>query len=429
MAPVKERFSFSTLLAVIDQGLTSAVNLVIGLLFIAFGSKSDYGLYAQLFALAMLSQALYAALISSPWATLAPKHRPRRARSLAAHLFRLQLAVAAALGLFAFAALATLAYWAALPGLSVGVAAAFAALVPALWLREFAREFFFIQLRPSRALGVYALFAAVCLLPLGVAAVLQHVDSATVFSILAVACAVAGYWGLARARLSPLANHGHSRPALASTWRHSRWTLPSVVLSWSFGNAHLFVAAWVIGASASAELAAAKLLVMPAGVCVLGWSNMFLPFASRWLGRGEVRHLSRMLALSLIGLWLLIVTYAFTLWLGYDLLLAYLLGERYANLLPLALIWASYFMLEAAVVGNNWILAAAGEYRLLFFYACVNFAITLPVVVAATYAYGTRGTLAALLCAQIGQLILLRFHGVPRVKRLWTQAPSTTVHA
>lgn len=429
MAAVNERFSFSTLLAVIDQGLTSGVNLVIGLLFIAFGSKSDYGLYAQLFALVMLSQALYAALISGPWATLAPKHRPRRARSLAAHLFRLQLGVAAALGLLAFAALATLAHLAALPGLGVDVAAAFAALVPALWLREFAREFFFIQLRPGRALGVYALFAVVCLLPLATAAWLRHVDSATVFTVLAVACLVAGCWGLWRAHLSPLANHGRSRPALASTWRHSRWTLPSVMLSWGFGNAHLFVAAWVIGASASAELAAAKLLVMPAGVCVLGWSNMFLPFASRWLGRGEIRHLSRMLALSLIGLWTLILVYALTLSLGYDLLLAYLLGERYADLLPLALIWASYFMLEAAVVGNNWILAAAGEYRLLFYYACVNFVITLPIVFVATSAYGTRGTLAALLCAQVGQLILLRFHGVPRVKRIWSSPPSPIHHA
>jgi O-antigen/teichoic acid export membrane protein len=422
MASVNERFSFSTLLAVIDQGLTSGVNLVIGLLFIAFGSKSDYGLYAQLFALAMLSQALYSALISSPWATLGPKYRPRRARWLAAHLFRLQLGVAALLGMLAFAALTTLAPLIAPPELSLGVAAAFAALVPALWLREFAREFFFIQLRPAPALVVYALFAALCLLPLAAAAWAQHIDSATVFAVLALACAASGFWGLRRARLSPLANHGRSGPALASTWRHSRWTLPSVVLSWGFGNAHLFVAAWVIGAAATAELAAAKLLVMPAGVCVLGWSNIFLPYASRWLGRGELAHLGRMLAFSLLGLWSIILVYAVTLWLGYDMLLAYLLGEKYAGLLPLAMIWASYFILEAAVMGNNWILAAAGEYRLLFCYACVSFAITLPVIFVATHAYGTQGTLASLLCAQIGQLILLRGHGVPRIKREWARA-------
>lgn len=73
-------------------------------------------------------------------------------------------------------------------------------------------------------------------------------------------------------------------------------------------------------------------------------------------------------------------------------------------------------------MGNNWILAAAGEYRLLFCYACVSFAITLPVIFVATHAYGTQGTLASLLCAQIGQLILLRGHGVPRIKREWARA-------
>lgn len=421
MGTVGRRFSLAAIVGIVDQGLVSAANLAIGLVFIAFGDKTDYGIYVQLFALVMLSQSIQNALINGPWVTLGPKYQRRRSRALSAHLFRLQSIVSAALAGVGFIALLGAAYWLALPTLTTAVAVAFAVLIPGLWLREFARDFYFLRLQPERALAVYALSTGVILASLAVATVYWRINALMVLSILALSCWLSGLWGMHRARLAPFANHGRARPALAAAWIHSRWALPSVVLSWAFANSQLFVAASLLGATASADIAAARLLIMPAGVCVLGWSSIFLPNVSYWIDRGDFQRINKTLRFSLLGLWAIIIVYALILWAGYGFLLDFLLGDEYAGLLPLVGIWALYFMINAAVVGNNWILAAAGEYRLLFIYACATFAVTLPAMIAATWLFGTTGTLASLILAQAGQLGMLRGHGVLKVKQLWAR--------
>ncbi len=62
-------------IAIIDQAMLSALNLLIGLAIIRLGEKLDYGIYVQLFTLLLLAQSLQDAAINAPMVALAPQHR------------------------------------------------------------------------------------------------------------------------------------------------------------------------------------------------------------------------------------------------------------------------------------------------------------------------------------------------------------------
>ena len=79
---VGKPFWTHSLLSVVDQVLLSGLNFAVGMCLIRFGSKSDYGLYSQLFAASLFAVGLLEALIGSPLTTLAP-HMPAPQQALA----------------------------------------------------------------------------------------------------------------------------------------------------------------------------------------------------------------------------------------------------------------------------------------------------------------------------------------------------------
>ena len=421
MALVSREMLSGTAVSVIDQAMLSGLNLLIGLAIIRLGAKADYGIYVQLFTLMLLAQGVQDALINAPMVAMAPKGRQRRLRAICAHLFRLQFCMALAMG-----GVALLGLWLAagpldLQGLRHSVAVPFALAVIGQAAREYARDYSFLDLQPHRVLLIDTVYVAIVMLGLALGAVLGRLQVEWVFSAVAIGGMVAGWSGLARSGLRPLHNHGRGWQVLSEAWSLSRWALPSVVIWWVSNDAFLYIVAGLIGVLAAADVGAARLLLMPVGLCSVAWGNVYLPRASRWVGQRSFALVQRVAWWSCLGLAALIAVYLVVLLLAYPWLERWVLGEDYAGLQALAIAWAAYFAAAAFRNSGTQAMSAGARYRDMFWYTLVGMVITVPLLVAMTIQVGVTGAVWAQALVELIMGVVIWLHGWPRVKRSFAQ--------
>ncbi|MEC9408442.1 MAG: hypothetical protein VX549_14330 [Pseudomonadota bacterium] len=403
------------MLSLIDQAMLSATNFGIGLLFIRLASKSDYGLYAQFFGVLMLSQALQNAISNAPLVSLGPKLRGRRQRSLAAHLLRFQSLVSAAAGVAAIAVVSLLSGILSIAELTPMVGCSFAVALVGQWLREYARNFHFCIYRPGMALTTDAVYSVGVIAGLLTIASLDQFGTSTVLLTLGAASIVSGLIGLVLSGPKPLGMHGRAKPALARAWHVSRWTLPSVLLSWVSNNTFAFVVAIIIGLAASADISAARLLLMPAGLCLTAWTKVFAPRMSSWWGLGARDTIRSATVYSCVALLALILTYTVVLLLAFPLLEQFLLGERYSSAAALIPLWALFFSVNAVRGVGTAVLVGAERFKDLFVFGLIGAAVSLLGSVAGTIIWGTGGAVLGLALGELCLLLLIATIGRRRI--------------
>ena len=405
--------------AMLDQALLSAMNFCIGLAFISLAAKTDYGIYTQLFGLLMLSQTLQGALANAPLVSLGPKRRRRARQALAAHLFRLQTLISLLLALVACSGVSIAVWWLEMPALSHAIALPFALAIAGQWIREFARKYHFLTLNPHRTLAIDCLYAAVLGSLLLAMVLLERFNTVSVFWAMATANLLAGGHGLIRTKLRPFALHGRAGQRLRDSWQLSKWTLPSVVVTWGSNYSFIYIVAAMIGAAAAAEISAARLLVMPAALCINAWSNTFSPRFSQWVGEGDFNRLGKVMFWSAIGLTGITLAYGTALALVYDLLVTYVLGEGYADIGGMIVLWLLYIAIFAVRKIGVIAMVGGGHYKEMFGYSLANFICSLPILVLATWLLGTRGAVIGLIAVESINLALVWLRGWPDLKRRW----------
>ncbi|MBV61965.1 MAG: hypothetical protein CMH65_11785 [Nevskiales bacterium] len=405
------------IISLVDQAMLSATNFAIGLLFIRLASKSDYGLYAQFFGILMLSQALQNAVSNAPLISLGPKLRQRRRRSLSAHLLKLQSLISALAAVIAVVAVSLLSGMLSIPELTATVGYGFGVALLGQWLREYVRNYHFCLFRPGLAL-ITDMIYSVCVATGLLAAALGGVfGTETVLVTLGVAGLISGLAGLVLLGPKPITrSHGRARPALGRAWDVSRWTLPSVFLSWVSNNTFAFVVAAIIGLAAAADISAARLLLMPAGLCLTAWTKVFAPRMSKWWGQGERDKIRQLAQYSGVGLITLIVGYTAVLLIAFPLLEGLLLGDRYSTASGLIPLWALFFCVNAARGIGTSVLVGAERFRDLFLFGIAGTVVSLLASIAGTWALGTGGAVIGLTLGELSLLLLIATVGRQRMQ-------------
>ena len=300
-------------LAGVDQALLSALSLAAAGLFIRFSSKENYGVYTLIAGLVLLGTGVQAALVTTPLTALGARMAAAERARFVAAAFRLQclLALACSVLLSLVVALRGGSAWLAL-GAGVALAGG--------WMREFLRTVAFLDEQPARALTgdtVYVLLAAG---GLGGAVWLTGTLSAPAALALVGAAALVpgpGLLGFLRRGGGRLAR-GELRSTAKVLLRHGRWTLPGMTVTWGGNSGYAYVVALALGPEPVAELAAARLFVMPLNLIVAAWNRAFLPRAGACVGRGDVAglHLLCRRSVWLLGggslAWIALVALLFT---------------------------------------------------------------------------------------------------------------------
>jgi O-antigen/teichoic acid export membrane protein len=411
------RFIKGTAAAAVDQALLSGVNLLIGLAFIRYAGKSEYGIYAQLFAALLLTASVQNALVCAPLNALAPKRDAAGRDAMLAGFFWVQniVAVLSALLFFSVIQIVSGAGWFA--GLNTEIALAFAAALVGMWVREYVRTVCFLESEPRRALMVDLTYGIGVLSGLAWVYHRRTLDVAQIFWIAGAAnlaaVVVASVWYRALLRYPT----GGLTTSISQAWSCGRWALPGAVVTWGFSNVYLYIAATLLGVAAAADLSASRLFLVPVGLCFVAWSRVYIPHASRWFGGNRLDRVSSTAKWSAISLSLLVIGYVAVLYAVYGWLETHVLGPSYRGLLIPVLLWGGYFLLNGVRgVGTNNLLGAE-RFKELFHYSAMAFAFSLPLMFLLTPALGTPGTLLGLIVAEALLVWLIWRKGWAAVKR------------
>ncbi|WPB56115.1 hypothetical protein [Xylophilus sp. GOD-11R] len=402
--------SFASLL---DQGVLSALNLVLGLVLIRLTAKESYGLYAQLYVAGIFTTTLLDALVTGPLTTLAPGLDDARRRALVGHLDRYQRQLAAGLAVVSGAVAGGVVAWLELPAHPVALGAAFAVYVWAGSLREFGRSVGFVEGHARAVLRMDAWYAVAVTVSIGLLAALDWMSLPAVMLAL-------GLSNLAALSLRPLDGDRDAAgfaEAVAAVWQRSKWALPGSLVAWFTNYSYLYLAALWLGVSASADLNASRLLLMPLSLCVLAWSRVARPHAAKLIKAGEMRSLDRYALWSVAGIEVLTLVYAGTLWAILPWLETHVLGPRYAGLEPLLAAWTVYF----AIYGARWIgtslLTSGDRYRMLLISGVMCLVVMLAATAYAVPRWGVWGAVAALALVEALDLALIWLVLLPSARR------------
>lgn len=386
------------LLTGVDQGVLSALNLAIALVFIRFASKTEFGVYTLVNGLVLLALGVQTALVVTPLTANGARLVGPARSSFVAAVFRLQCALGAAMALLLAAGVH--GYEVAHGRVAHGPLALGAGLaVAGGWMREFHRSVEFLDHRSDRALFGDLCFVACAASALVVVRTCTGcVRASTVLCSVGGAALLPGLVGFlrgGRARCTV----GDCRQAARILVDQGRWTLPGMGVSWGQNTGYAYVVALLLGSAAVGELAAARLFVMPLNLLMQAWSRTFLPRAGALLGRGRSVH-----ALCLRSVrWLVAGSLAYLALVGAFLAFGggRLLPSKYAGLAPLIIAWGGFALVNVARnVASNALLAHTA-FRTLFTFSVVAATGSLGLVVLLARGVGTVGAIGGLIGGEL----------------------------
>lgn len=411
-----QRLLSSSVIGALDQALLSAFNLALGVAFIKLATKTAYADYALMATSLLLVQSLQNALVNSPLATLLPAAaEPQREAVQLAGLFAqgwLSVAIILMGGLLASVALLANR----LDVLPLIAATALAGL--GVLSREFVRSQCFLRhdaLAAFRSDLLYVLLGA-----LGVAALawLGLLSAAPVLALIGTSGLLSGLllrnsasWQL---RVPPQGQ----RAGLHALWACARWALPSVVNTWLYANAFLYMVEHLISKDAVADLSASRLLLVPMSLLVVGWSSAFRPRASRWFALGQIQQIDRTAKLSVLAFIGIGLLYGAILYALMPFIQKGLLGEKYRGAGSLVALWLIFFTVTSTrTVGMSAMLASSTAFKIMYRYSWMALAVALPATYAACFAQKKTGVILAIIFAELVLVTIIWSRGWPLIRR------------
>jgi O-antigen/teichoic acid export membrane protein len=405
-------------LAVLDQGLISTSNFVLGVALARWGGVEAYGAYMVMFAAFLLIANLYQALLIDPCSVLAYSLFPSNSSRYLRVLLRMHaifsvcfVTVAGSVLLLAPRLNIHGPLFNALTGLLIATP-----LVLLFWL---ARSFAYVEFSPGRAVTGSVAYCGTLAAGLAVAYATGGVTPQRVFVCAACGAAVASVCLLFRYRHRPPS--ADNEPALPEVWRrhwtYGRWGLGTVAVAWAQTNSLSFTGGYFLGLKGIGGLNALTGLLLPMVQVQFAAARIALPrVAQRFTLYGaEATH--RPVVRAAAAVTALTACYWLALVVMHGTLLRLVYGERflpYAHLVPImgfALIgWAGIITFD---IGFNSVQQPQAAFPL----KVLMVAITVLAGTAMSWRFGLTGAAIAVPACAIMTAICMGL----KLRALWRQ--------
>jgi O-antigen/teichoic acid export membrane protein len=368
----------------VDQGVVSGVNFFTIVLLARALDPADFGYFVLAFTVLQTATTLQAALITRPHNVLGAVRDP-------ADYADYSRTTAAEQGMFA-GALALLALVAAGIGAAAGFSevALLVVLSPALltWqLQEFGRRVLYTENRLSAAFAADVVGYGGQVVAL---VVLWRLDRLTATSaVAAVAATFVPAIALEAWQLRNSLSGRFDPAALAANWRFGKWLAAAEVGYWFSSNFYFYLAAAVVGATASAAL--------KAGQTLLGPISVFLAFFVAYLPIGFARSLHRSGSLvaslrrSYAPIMGIVLPYCVAMFVFARPLLRTVYGPEYEGYASVVRLFALYYVLLAVSSPIVAALSAARRTREIFVANAASGVVSLGIGWALLEALGPSG--------------------------------------
>jgi O-antigen/teichoic acid export membrane protein len=292
-------------LAILDNGLISGSNFLLGILLARWLAPEEYGAYALAFSIFILIGFLYQALLLEPLSVFAgslfrDNLRGYLKKTLWIH-WTISLSTGVVIGSGALLA-KVLGHSPVLPIALAGMAIA----TPFLCIHAMARRSFYLKLSPGPAAFGAAFYCAMVVGGVFLIYRWGHLNSFTAFLIMAgaaLAGALVMLWQLNSA-LDPATGEPKLRDIWTKHWEYGSWALATCVVGWIPNYVYIPLVSTFSGMAAAGELRALMNLAAPVLQTYAALSMLFLPYAARVAdeeGAEAATGLTRKLALLFVA--------------------------------------------------------------------------------------------------------------------------------
>jgi O-antigen/teichoic acid export membrane protein len=387
-------------LAILDYGLISGSNFLLGVLLARWLSPREYGAYALAFSIFTLAGFLYQALLLEPLSVFSgtlfrDNTRGYLKTTLSIH-WALCLVMCVVLGVAAGVTLVI--------GHSPLLAAAFAGMTlatPFILAHGLGRRGFYLKLSPGPAA-----FGSIFYFVLVTGGVFVGfwggwLSAFTAFMIMGFAALVSSVIMVFQlnAKLAPATGRPKLRPTWGKHWEYGRWALAACAVGWIPNYIYIPLVSSFSGMAAGGELRALMNLAAPVLQTYAALSMLFLPYAARVqdekgrLAAGSLtRRLSCLFVAGSVAYWAILIPLK-------QPLFHFLYAGKYMESAYLIPLFALETTIWSASLGPAILLRAMESPRSLFVANAAASAVAVLFGVPATRFFGLQGVIWSMIAA------------------------------
>ena len=394
-------------LALLDQGLISGSNFLIGILLARWLVPEQYGAYALAFSIFLFAAGFHNALLLEPMSVFGPASYGKCLPAYLGKLLGLHSALVLLLASLVGAGVAILHHSTLGRGLAAplwGVCIA----TPTILFFWLCRRAAYVKLAPSLAAGGASAYCLAVISLLLAAKALGWVSGFAAFLIQAVAATAAGGLLLIFLRPRLASQSGPSGSEVARQhWRYGRWAVGTQFVYWLSGNAYYVIVAAFVRMEDVAALRALQNFTLPFSQFLSALSLLVLPWASARFaeegGQGFERRIRQITLLFVGGA----SAYFAVLWLFGGRIMAILYAGRYtefAYLLPLV---AAPVLVLAASQGSTIAVQAMQFPRDIFIAYTLAGVATVVAGIPLTHYWGLPGAAVGILVSYLTFFVIV----------------------
>lgn len=387
-------------LATSSQIISSITNFLFVLSLIAQLSPTGFGLYSIAFAVMLAGTAVLQGFFQLQMVTTLPKLDERRRSDFAAALFFAQLAaallMAAPLTVLVGAVFGWAEFW--------FLAGATGFSVLSLSGKEFLIRYLFASFRDTLWIPAMNLLASAALAVMVYAGVSAGGADLAMLAY-GVAQMVAMVLGLAVVR--PVFRPREIGVPLREVSANGAWGAFSALTYSARASAHTLIVGATLPLADVGLMNAARTLLTPATLMIPTLSAVTLPRMSRALTDKGHPALRAMAIRSGLVLSAMVCVYAALLAIFWPLLTRFVLGDDFADLGDLVVLWSIFAIAIALRNVAEWMLQATQSFRPLAMYNLLAAAATLAAVTILTLAWGIAGAILGLVIGEIFLIVVV----------------------
>jgi O-antigen/teichoic acid export membrane protein len=389
-------------LAILDYGLFSGSNFLLGVLLARWMAPEQYGAYALAFSIFILVTFLYQALVLEPLSVFSGTAYPNNLRGyLQSNMWLhwgISLVICLALGGTAVAA----RVWWHSP-VSAMAFAGMTVAAPFILIHALGRRSFYLKLTPGPAAFGSAFYCAFVVGGSFLTYKLGWLSAFTAYLVMGLAALVGGVIMLFQlnAKLAPAAAKVRLSTTWSKHWEYGRWALATCVVGWIPTYVYIPLVSKFSGLAVAGELRALMNLGGPVLQTYAALSMLFLPLAARVQStqgkRGASALTIKLTALFVAGgvaYWAVLIPLKGPLF-------RLLYAGKYMDASSLLPLFAAETIVWSAALGPAILLRAMESPRSLFFANGAASAVALLFGIPATRFFGLRGVIWSMVMANV----------------------------
>jgi O-antigen/teichoic acid export membrane protein len=389
-------------LALLDFGLYSGSNFLLGILLARWMAPEQYGAYALVFSIFILVTFLYQALLLEPLSVFSGTTYRKNLRGYLKSNFWLHWGVSAVICVLMGATAIAARVWWHSPAAAMAFAGMTAA-TPFILIHALGRRSFYLKLSPGPAAFGSSFYCVLVVSGSFLVYKLGWLSAFSAFLVMGFAALVGGVIMVFQlnAKLEPATAEMHLQETWKKHWEYGKWALGTCIVGWIPTYVYIPLVSKFSGLAVAAELRALMNLGGPVLQTYAALSMLFLPYAARVQGEAGrqgstalTRKLTALFVAGAIAYWIVLIPLRRPL---FDLLYA----GKYIDASSLLPLFAAETVIWSAALGPAIVLRAMEYPRSLFFANGAASVVAIVFGIPATRYFGLRGVIWSMVLANV----------------------------